>query len=297
MLDLKRISTGIPGLDGILLGGIPEFANILLAGAPGSGKTILTQNILFNINKTTGRNVVYFTTLTEPQIKVIRYQQKFSFFNVDTFMNSVIFQDIGYLIRTKGLREGLAAINEIVMKYNPAVVAIDSFKALAGNLPSPEHFREFLTELSIYLPIWECTVILTGEYMEDELKKQQEAAVVDGIIYLYGMDEHKHQKRYLRIMKMRGTDFFQGEHILKISRAGVNIYPRWKPGLPGETAVIGTGRQKTGTPGLDEILGGRSPCRYNDPHHRFHRYGEKPAGFEMVNGGGQGTGIGNTGDL
>jgi len=257
---MDRIPTGIPGLDSILIGGFPEYSNILIGGAPGTGKTILTQNLLFNINRATGRNVVYFTTITEPQIKVLRYQQQFSFFNADSFMESVIFQDLGSIIRKQGLKEGLAAVNEVILRYNPLVVAIDSFKAIAEIMPSAEAFRDFMAELSIYLSVWECSILLTGEYLEDDLKMRQEAAVADGIIYLYGTEEQKHQRRHLRILKLRGSNYLPGEHIFQINEEGVQVSPRLTPLVQRQPFVYDQRRQGTGVPGLDEMLGGGLPA-------------------------------------
>ena len=256
---MNRIPTGLDGLDSVLYGGLPEFSNILIGGAPGTGKTILTQNLLFNINRATGRNVIYFTTVNEPQIKVLRYQQQFSFFNAESFMESVIFQDLGSLIREKRLKDGLAAINNVVLKYNPIVIAIDSFKAIADFMPSKASFREFISELSIHLSIWECTVLLTGEYLENELKTRQEAALVDGILYLYGTEEQKFQKRYLRVLKMRGTNFLPGEHVLQINQHGVRVFPRLTPEVQKQPFVFDKRRQSTGLTDLDNMLGGGLP--------------------------------------
>ncbi len=257
---MNRILTGIDGLDEVLFGGFPELSHIILGGAPGTGKTILTQNLLFNINKATGRNVVYFTTVTEPQIKILRYQQQFTFFDEDVFMDSVIFQDLGSIIRQKGLKDGLAAINDVILQYNPLVIAIDSFKAIADIMSSGEMFREFITELSLYLSVWECTVLLAGEYQEDELKKRQEAAVADGIIYLYGTEEQKYQRRYLRVLKMRGSNFLPGEHFYQINENGVHISPRLIPVVQKQPYVYDNRRQGTGIRGLDEMLGGGLPA-------------------------------------
>lgn len=257
---MKRVATGIQGLDEVLFGGLPELSNILIGGAPGTGKTILCQNILFNINKATERNVVYFSTVAESQLKILRYQQQFSFFDTNTFMESVIFQDLGDLIKGKGIEEGISAIKEVILKYSPLVIAIDSFKAIADLMPSEESFRRFITELSTHLSIWECTALLIGEYQEDELKKRQEAAVVDGIIYLYGTEEQKHQRRYLRILKLRGSNQVPGEHIFQISAQGVGVFPRTMPGVDKRIGAYDGRRLSTGIPGLDEMLGGGLPA-------------------------------------
>jgi circadian clock protein KaiC len=256
---VERLETGIPGLDQVLQDGIPRYSTILIAGSPGSGKTILCQNILFNFNKATGLNVLYLSTISEPQIKVINYQQQFSFFNAEAFMDSVIYQDIGSIIRTKGVKQALEVIDELVKQLQPALVAIDSIKAIADIFSTESEFREFVSDLNVKLSFWECTVLLIGEYYEEEIIKRPESAIVDGIIYLYGSEERKFQKRYLRILKMRGTNYEAGEHTLKISEEGVDIFPRLNPVVSRQTYTIDYRRQSTGIPGLDQMLGGGIP--------------------------------------
>ena len=259
---MERLKTGIRGLDQVLQGGIPRYSTILIAGSPGSGKTILSQNILFNYNRASGLNVLYLSTISEPQFKVIRFQQEFSFFNSEAFMDTVIYQDIGSIIRTKGIKQTLEIVDELVQQLQPALIAIDSIKAIADMLPSALAFREFISDLNIKLSLWECTVLLVGEYNEEEISRRPESAVVDGIIYLYGAEEKKFQKRYLRILKMRGTSYEAGEHLLKISQEGVNIFPRLNPLFSGsgQTYSHDFQRQSTGVPGLDQMLGGGIPA-------------------------------------
>ncbi|MEW5785798.1 MAG: ATPase domain-containing protein [Bacillota bacterium] len=255
---MERIVTAITGLDSVLNGGFPEYASILITGAPGTGKTILTQNLLFNVSRS-GAKVLYISTLSEPQIKVIRYQQQFSFFDPGAFMNTVIYQDIGSIIRSKGPRDGLQKIEELIRQHQPAIVAIDSLKAFGDILPTHQHFREFISDLSLTISIWGCTVLMVAEHLEEEVMSRPEAAIVDGIIYLYGTEERKQQKRFLRVLKMRGTYFTPGEHALLISDRGIEIFPRLNPVVNKQAYAARGKRQRTGIPGLDRMMAGGIP--------------------------------------
>ena len=84
---IRRLPTGVPGLDDVLGGGLPEFSFNLIAGAPGSGKTTLAQQIMFAIADA-DRPALYFTVLGEPPLKMLRYQQQFTFFDL-TKVNDV----------------------------------------------------------------------------------------------------------------------------------------------------------------------------------------------------------------
>ena len=44
---INILSTGIPGLDEVLCGGLPEFSFNLIAGPRGAGKTTLAHQIMF----------------------------------------------------------------------------------------------------------------------------------------------------------------------------------------------------------------------------------------------------------
>src|SRR5471030_2075776 len=79
-VEIRRLQTGVPGLDDLLGGGLPEFSFNLLAGAPGSGKTTLAHQMMFAL-ATTEQPALYFTVLGEPPLKMLRYQQQFNFFD------------------------------------------------------------------------------------------------------------------------------------------------------------------------------------------------------------------------
>ena len=77
---IRSIPSGVPGLDSVLGGGLPEYSFNLIAGGPGSGKTTLAHQIMFS-NATVERPALYFTVLGEPTIKMLRYQRQFSYFD------------------------------------------------------------------------------------------------------------------------------------------------------------------------------------------------------------------------
>ena len=79
-VDIKLLASGVPGLDEVLGGGIPEFSFNLLAGGPGSGKTTLAHQIMF-ANATPDSPALYVSILGEPPLKMLRYQQQFDFFD------------------------------------------------------------------------------------------------------------------------------------------------------------------------------------------------------------------------
>src|SRR3954469_11154674 len=79
-VTILRLPTGVRGLDEIVGGGLPEFSFNIIAGAPGSGTTTMAHQILFS-NATPRKPALYFTILVEPALKMLRYQQQYSFFD------------------------------------------------------------------------------------------------------------------------------------------------------------------------------------------------------------------------
>ena len=92
-VTIQRLASGVPGLDELLGGGIPEFSFNLVAGTPGSGKTTLAHQIMFSL-ASPERKALFFTVLGEPPLKMLRYQQQFPFFDVEKMNDSIKFVNL-----------------------------------------------------------------------------------------------------------------------------------------------------------------------------------------------------------
>src|SRR4028118_14286 len=92
-VKIGTLPTGVPGLDEILGGGLPEYSFNILAGAPGGGKTTLAHQIMF-ANATPERPALYFTVRGEPALKMLRYQQQFAFLDPAKLNTAVRFANL-----------------------------------------------------------------------------------------------------------------------------------------------------------------------------------------------------------
>src|SRR5450631_2264882 len=108
-VKINQLPTGVPGLDEILGGGLPEFSFNIIAGSPGCGKTTLAHQIMF-ANATPAKPALYFTVLGEPAIKMLRYQQQYSFFDHSKLNKSVRFINLSSIVAEKDLRSVLEEI-------------------------------------------------------------------------------------------------------------------------------------------------------------------------------------------
>src|SRR5450756_730637 len=126
---IHKIPTGVRGLDDILGGGIPEFSFNIIAGTPGCGKTTLAHQIVF-ANATVKKPALYFTVLGEPALKMLRYQQQFSFFDESKLGKAIRFINLSDLVLDKDLNAVFDEITKQVTAINPGIVVVDSFRTV-----------------------------------------------------------------------------------------------------------------------------------------------------------------------
>ena len=253
--DIPRIPTGARNLDAIFGGGLPKGSVTLVTGAPGSGKTIFTQQICFH-NASAKSRVLSFNTLSEPTAKTLRYLKQFSYFDAKKLGSSIKFVDLGIILRTKGLAAASALIMKQVKEVKPAIVVIDSFKVFDEMARSSEEFRRFGYELVVNLMAWETSAFLLGEYGADEYEGNPLFSIADGLLILSQREAFGEQQRFFRIVKMRGTEHSREEHPFRIDPSGLAMFApriviRREPMPDGEPQT----RCKTHIPKLDEILG------------------------------------------
>ncbi|MEJ7709536.1 MAG: ATPase domain-containing protein [Pyrinomonadaceae bacterium] len=128
-VSIRTLPTGVPGLDEILGGGLPEFSFNIIAGAPGGGKTTLAHQIMF-ANATPERPALYFTVLGEPAIKMLRYQQQFQFFDQTKLNTSIRFINLSQVVLDHDLHAVLEEIVKEVEAASPGIVVVDSFRTV-----------------------------------------------------------------------------------------------------------------------------------------------------------------------
>lgn len=255
---IRSLPSGVPGLDVVLGGGLPEYSFNLIAGGPGSGKTTLAHQIMFT-NATVERPALYFTVLGEPTIKMLRYQRQFTFFNPDLAGSAIQFINLSAEVMDQDLGEVLKRIISEIERAKPGIVVVDSFRSIGGQHGSSERgatfdLDRFVQRLALHLTTWEVTSFLLGEYTEEE-QRNPVFTVADGILWLSQATDRNSVVRRLQVIKTRGRAQMPGLHTIRITNAGLQIYPR----IPEQTrkrALPKRERLSTGVPGMDEMLGG-----------------------------------------
>ncbi len=255
---LARIETGIPNLDALLGGGLPKDSMIVISGPPGSGKTILAQQICFH-NAGPTQHVLYFSTLSEPSAKLLRYLTPFSFFSAEKLDDGIQFIDLGSVLVAHGIHEAARQIMEHVKKTKPMLVVIDSFKVFDDFAESSEELRKFHYSLAVNLMAWEATILLLGEFEAQEIQSNPLFSIIDGQILCYQQTKYDEELRKLRVLKMRGTQHSRDNHSFDITAGGIQVFAPRVTIRRREDGCSKGEHMKTGISKLDDLLGDGIP--------------------------------------
>jgi circadian clock protein KaiC len=268
-VNIRRLPTGVPGLDNLLGGGLPEFSFNLIAGTPGSGKTTLAHQIMFSL-ATPDNRALFFTVLGEPTLKMLRYQQQFSFFDHDKINESIRFVNLSEELAEGNFDRVLARIVEEVQAFSPSLVFVDSFRSVVESIKNKENvgpeLQKFVQQLGLQMTSWQATSFLIGEYLTPEAESSPIFTVADGILWMSQNLHRNSMVRKMQVVKMRGQAQVPGLHTFRISEAGIRVFPRaivQPVDTLGLKKLTGERRVSMGIPGLDDMLGGGLPAGYS----------------------------------
>jgi circadian clock protein KaiC len=260
---IVRLPTGVPGLDEVLGGGLPEYGFNLIAGAPGTGKTTLAHQIMFGL-ATAERPALHVTVLGEPLLKMLRYQQQFSFFDPTKVDTSIRFVNLSDEVLAHDLGVVLDAIVREVEAASPALVVVDSFRSIARAAGAAAEgtmtLQGFLQRLAQHLTTWQATTFLVGEYPEDDVQDDPVFTVADGILRLHQSIDLNSSVRKLQVLKLRGQAPLPGLHTMRITDAGIHVFPRIIKRVADVEGPRPDRRLSVGVAALDEMMGGGIPA-------------------------------------
>jgi circadian clock protein KaiC len=252
--QITRLGTGVPGLDEILGGGLPQGSMVFLVGGPGVGKTILAQQLSFQA-ALAGRPVQFLTTLSEPHDKLLAFLRSLAFFDPEIVGNGIELINLQSLMAASP-EETVESIVSAVRKGRVSLVVIDDLNGLRGFLASERAAREFLYELSASLGLLGTTLLVNVQADPGDTVRHPEFGVADAILGLLYVRRGGDHRRQLEVLKLRGAQYLDGLHSYTITSTGVSCYPR-QESLPLEANPgFGAGRAGFGLTKLDAMLGG-----------------------------------------
>ena len=257
-VTIRKLPTGVRGLDEILGGGLPEFSFNIVAGAPGCGKTTLAHQIIF-ANATVQKPALYFTVLGEPALKMLRYQQQYSFFDPSKLGKAVRFINLTDVVQKKDLNAVFDEITKQVTAINPGVVVVDSFRTVirkASPSVSEMEMQSFIQRLAQFLTSWEATTFLVGEYAQEEIRDNPVFTIADGLFWLSQKAERNSVVRKLQIVKVRGQNSVPGLHTIRITGNGLQAFSRTLGFVLENKKPERRRRLSMGILELDKMMGG-----------------------------------------
>lgn len=233
---MERVITDIPGFDDILQGGIPKRNVVLLAGGPGTGKSILAQQYLYN-GLLKGENGLLVALEEHPvQIRlnfkqfgwdISRYERENRFAIVDAFTSGIgeaAKREKYVLTAPDDFHSLLDILRNAIKDIGAERAVIDSVTTLY--ITRPAMARSMILQLKKVLSGMGCTSLLISQVSVNERgfggPGVEHAA--DGIIRL-DLDEIRGElKRSIIVWKMRGTAHSMKRHPFEITGNGITIY-------------------------------------------------------------------------
>ncbi|HEV2812912.1 MAG TPA: circadian clock protein KaiC [Solirubrobacteraceae bacterium] len=262
--EIARLPSGIPGLDGVLNGGLPQRRLSLVTGTAGTGKTLFgVQFLAAGIARHDEAGV--FVTFEERPAAIRRNFRSFGW-DVATWEDEGRwrFVDASPQPEEETVVAGEFDLSSLVVRVKHAVsesgarrVAIDSTGSLVEQFASPFAARRALFQIAAELQDMGVTSVMTAERADDYgpiTKYGFEEFVSDNVVILRNSLEGEKRRRTIEVLKLRGGSHLKGEHLFTIQPAhGLIVVPQETIDIEYEAS--GT-RLTTGLPELDEMCRG-----------------------------------------
>jgi circadian clock protein KaiC len=254
---LERVSSGLPGLDAILCGGFLRGGVYMLLARPGSGKTILANQISFRHVASGGRALVV-TLLAESHARLVAQLRAFTFFDPGS-VGAALTYVAGYQALEKDKLKGLLDLLRRSIRDHRATLLVIDGLVTAGSLAESElETKKFIHELQVFVELVGCTaLLLTGVAGSEEQYALR--TMVDGLLELRLDSLGMEATRSIEINKFRGSNVLLGRHFFTITEAGLTLYPRTesRAGVPSNDPGATLAPAATfGIEGLDTMLAG-----------------------------------------
>ncbi|MGE8371481.1 MAG: ATPase domain-containing protein [Pseudomonas putida] len=252
---LRRLATGIEGLDALLKGGLVAGASYIIQGPPGAGKTILANQLACGHVRTGGR-VLVATLLSESHERLFQYLATLDFFDPTLVGDQIQFVSAFDTLEQEGLDAVVRLLRQEIARQQASLLIVDGVLNARVRAETTLDTKKFVSELQGHAAFAGCTVLLLTSARLDE--GSPEHTMVDGVIELGEQLVGSRAVRHIQLRKTRGSAALSGRHECLIDEAGMHVYPRLEA-LFSHPSQMGSGtlaRVSSGVPTFDEMLGG-----------------------------------------
>jgi circadian clock protein KaiC len=250
---LTRVPTGIPGLDDILGGGLMKAGVYIVQGEPGTGKTILANQICFH-HVALGGRVAYVTLLAESHARMIQHLATLSFFREDAIPESIHYVSAFDALKTQGLSGVTKLLADEMQGRKADLLVLDGLVTATGASGSNEALKVFIGEIQAHSVLAGCTTLLLNSVTGASIVSPEQT-MVDGILRLRQELAGWEHERRLEVNKFRGAATLNGAHSMRIASDGITVFPRLEAALGG--VAVSSSKEAaltTGVKGLDDMI-------------------------------------------
>ena len=253
------VSTGIPGLDEILLGGLPAHYFYLVEGDPGVGKTTLGLQFLL-AGVAAGERCLYISmSETASELEMVAQSHGWS-------LDGISMLDLGKMEDRMSagstlfhpsdveLDQAISMIHDEVERTKPERVVIDSLSEIRSLSESAARYRQVILSLKHFFSQRKSTVVLI-ENRSNTPSDLHVQSIAHGVVQLdRAANEYGSERRRLRVSKVRGVGFKTGLHDYLISRGGLQVFARLV--AAEHIGAFEGDLVSSGIPEFDALLGG-----------------------------------------
>jgi len=249
---IVRLSSGVRGLDDVLGGGFLRGGLYIVQGPPGSGKTILANQIAHNANQT-GRSI-FISVLGESHARMLLHLSPMRFFDLARIPNQVAYIGAYQALEDDGVKGLLALVRREVQARDAALMVLDGLSAVEAQAESVFAMKRFAHELQTLASMLNCTMLLLTS--ASGVDGAPERTMVDGIVELQQRVFGVRRERRLVVHKLRGSAFLEREHPYRISTEGLVVFPRIEAMLAWPTSVSSAPKNRisSGISSLDRMF-------------------------------------------
>jgi circadian clock protein KaiC len=254
-----RLSSGIAGLDEVLFGGFVRNGIYVVQGTPGAGKTIFGNQLCYN-HVAAGGRALYVTLLSEQHERMLANLDGMAFFNPACIARELNYVSAFQLLERDGLGGLVTLIRREIVSQGATMLIIDGILAAEAQASSALEFKKFVHELQMLAGAGDCTMFLLTSARDQLIAPEH--TMVDGIIEICDTAHGWRSERDIQVRKFRGSDTLRGRHAMRISNAGISIFPRIEALLHTPLRrqfEVPQRRISTGIEGLDVMLHGGLP--------------------------------------
>lgn len=247
-----RVSTGVPGLDAVLGGGLVPSGVYIVVGEPGAGKTLFANQLCYHQGRA-GARCLYVTLLAESHARMLANMRDMAFFDSALLPEGVYYVSGFRTLEEQGLPGLLELLRREVRNHNASILVLDGLVQAQEAAGSSRDFKKFIHELQVAAGLTRFTALLLTSANGPAV--HPEYTMVDGILELRERTLGVRAWRELQVRKFRGSPTLHGVHAFRITSDGLEVFPRLESRVQrAPPPDPGAHRLHFGVPSLDALF-------------------------------------------